>query len=170
MNQYIIPLFVLFVIIIGFIKKVDLFDTFMEGAKEGFITTFQIAPSMLGMVFATNLFLNSQFLETVFSFLLPIFTKINVPMEILPMAIVRPISGSASLAILNNLFMSYGPDSLIGRLASTIQGCTDTTIYVLGLYFGSIKIKKTKHALRAGLFADLVGIIASFILVNIFFG
>jgi len=169
MNQWIIPIFVLVIILYGFQKKVDLYNSFLEGAKEGLITTFKVAPSVVGMVFAINLFLNSNFLEDTLSFLLPFLNKIHVPMEILPMAFVRPISGTASLAILNNLFTLYGPDSYIGRLASTIQGCTDTTIYVLALYFGSIKVKKTGHALKAGLFADLVGIVASIVLVSLFF-
>jgi len=169
MNQWIIPIFVLVIILYGFQKKVDLYNSFLEGAKEGLVTTFKVAPSVVGMVFAINLFLNSNFLEDMLSFLLPFLNKIHVPMEILPMAFVRPISGTASLAILNNLFTLYGPDSYIGRLASTIQGCTDTTIYVLALYFGSIKVKKTGHALKAGLFADLVGIVASIVLVSLFF-
>ena len=85
------------------------------------------------------------------------------------MALLRPISGSASLAILNNIFITIGPDTFAGRLASTIQGCTDTTIYVLALYFGSIKISKTRYALLVGLFADFIGIIASIIIVSLFF-
>ena len=86
------------------------------------------------------------------------------------MALVRPISGTASLAIMSNIFELYGPDSFVGRLASNLQGCTDTTIYVLALYFGSVKITKTKHALSAGLFADAVGIIAAFVITFLFFG
>ncbi len=104
-----------------------------------------------------------------FSVISPILTKINLPLNILPMAFVRPISGTASLAIMNDIFANFGPDSFVGRLASTIQGCTDTTIYVLALYFGSIKINKTRHALSTGLFADFIGIIASFIVVSLIF-
>ena len=85
------------------------------------------------------------------------------------MAILRPVSGTASLAILNNIFKIFGPDSFAGRLGSILQGCTDTTIYVIALYFGTIKISKIKHALWIGLFADLVGIIMAFILTNLFF-
>ena len=132
--------------------------------------TFHIAPSIIAMVFATNLFLNSHFIEWAFQFLAPLFRIIHIPIEILPMAMVRPISGTASLAILNNILILYGPDSFVGRLASTLQGCTDTTIYVLALYFGSIRVKKTGHALSAGLFADFVGILASFFIVSMFFG
>lgn len=165
-SKMIIPLFVLFVIFYGFRKKVLIYDTFLEGAKEGLITVFHIFPSILAMVFAINLFLNSQILETIFGVLSPVFSKINLPINILPMALVRPISGTASLAIMNEIFINFGPDSFVGRLASTIQGCTDTTIYVLALYFGSVKINKTRYALSTGLCADFVGIVASFIMVR----
>ena len=86
------------------------------------------------------------------------------------MAILRPISGTASLAIMNDIFASFGPDSYVGRLASILQGCTDTTIYVIALYFGSVKISKSRHAVPVGLFADLVGIISAFVLTRVFFG
>ncbi len=102
-------------------------------------------------------------------FFAPVFNLIKVPIEIIPMAIMRPISGSSSLAILNNLLKDYGPDSFIGRLGSVIQGSTDTTLYVLTLYFGSVGIKKIKYALWAGLLSDLIAIICSIIVVNILF-
>ena len=168
-SKMIIPLFVLFVIFYGFKKKVTIYDTFLEGAKEGLITVFHIFPAILAMVFAINIFLNSHILETIFGVLEPILTKINLPLNILPMAFVRPISGTASLAIMNDIFVNFGPESFVGRLASTIQGCTDTTIYVLALYFGSVKITKTRYALSTGLFADFVGIVTSFIIVSLLF-
>ena len=168
-SKLIIPLFVLFVVFYAFKKKVMIYDTFLEGAKEGLITVFHIFPSIIAMVFAINIFLNSHLLETMFSVISPILTKINLPLNILPMAFVRPISGTASLAIMYEIFANFGPDSFVGRIASTIQGCTDTTIYVLALYFGSIKINKTRHALSTGLFADFIGIIASFIVVSLIF-
>lgn len=169
-SKFIIPLFVLFVIFYGFKKKVLIYDTFLEGAKEGLITAFHIFPSIVAMVFAINIFLNSGILETFFNVLSPVLQIFHIPLSILPMAFVRPISGTASLAIMNDIFVKLGPDSFAGRLASVIQGCTDTTIYVLALYFGSIKINKTRHALSTGLFADFMGILASFVIVSILFG
>lgn len=168
-SKLIIPLFVLIVIFYAFRRKVLIYDTFLEGAKEGLITVFHIFPSILAMVFAINIFLNSHLLETIFGVISPFLEKINLPISILPMAFVRPISGTASLAIMNEIFVNFGPDSFVGRLASTIQGCTDTTIYVLALYFGSIKISKTRYALSTGLFADFIGIIASFLVVSLLF-
>ena len=169
-SNFIVPAFVLFIIIYSVKKKVNIYDSFLVGVKEGLVTTFRIAPAVIGMVFAINLFLSSHFLEYVFSFFTPILEVFNIPINVLPMAMVRPISGTASLAIMNNIFEMYGPDSFVGRLASNLQGCTDTTIYVLALYFGSIKVTKTRHALPAGLFADAVGIIAAFLITFLFFG
>lgn len=170
LSEWIVPIFVLSILIYGRIQKVSVYDSFIIGAKNGLILIFQIAPAVIAMVFATNLFLKSNFLLYCFSFLTPVLNLIHVPIEVLSMALVRPISGTASLAVMNSLFASYGPDSFVGRLASTLQGCTDTTIYVLALYFGSIKVKNTKHALSAGLFADFVGILAAFMLTFVFFG
>ena len=170
LSKLIIPFFVLFVIFYGFKKKVFIYDTFLEGAKDGLVTAFHIFPSIIAMVFAINIFINSHLLETVFSLFTPLLNFFHIPIHILPMAFVRPISGTASLAIMTDIFVRFGPDSFAGRLASTIQGCTDTTIYVLALYFGSVKINKTRHALSTGLFADFVGILASFIIVSLVFG
>ena len=169
-SKIIIPLFVLFIIFYGVKKKVNVYDSFLVGAKEGLIMVFHIAPTIIAMVFAVNIFLDSRFLEGVLSFLKPLFMATKTPMDILPMALLRPISGTASLAIMNDIFIKFGPDSFVGRLASTLQGCTDTTIYVLALYFGSVKITKTRYALPVGLFADLCGIIAAFVITSIFFG
>lgn len=168
-SKLMIPFFVLIIILYGLKKKVFIYDAFLEGAKEGLMTVFNIFPSVIAMVFAINIFLNSHILEFLFSTIEPILNWIHIPLSILPMAFVRPISGTASLAIMNDIFLNYGPDSYIGRIASILQGCTDTTIYVLTLYFGSVKISKTRHALSTGLFADLVGILASFLIVNFFF-
>lgn len=170
LSKIIIPLFVFFIIFYGAKKHVNVYDTFLIGAKEGLIMIFHIAPTIIAMVFAVNIFLDSNFLECALSFVKPLFELSKIPIDILPMAILRPISGTASLAIMNDIFMNFGPDSFVGRLASTLQGCTDTTIYVLALYFGSIKVNKTRYALPVGLFADLMGIIAAFIITFIFFG
>ena len=130
---------------------------------------FSLFPTFIAMILAINLFINSGFLEYILSFFKGIFELIKVPVEILPLAIVRPISGSAALAYLNYIFTSYGPDSFIGLLSSVIQGCTDTTLYIITLYFGSVGIKKIRYSLIAGLCADLIGIIASIVIVNLLF-
>ena len=169
-SSYVIPLLVLVVVFYGVIKKVNVYDVFVEGATESFDMIFTMFPCLLGMIFGINLFLKSDILNYVFSLLKPAFSQLNIPTEIFPMMLLRPISGSSSLAILNNLFITYGPDSLIGRLGSVIQGSTDTTFYILTLYFGSVGIKKIRYSLWAGLAADVIGIISAVVIVNCFFG
>ena len=168
-SNYIIPIIVLIIVLYALKKRVDIYDTFIDGTKESFDMTLKVFPNLLAMVFGVNIFLKSGVLDFIFNNLKPIFSYINVQIEILPMAIMRPISGSASLAILNDIFLTYGPDSFIGTVASIIQGSTDTTFYVLTLYFGSIGIKKIRYAMWAGLFSDLVGIVTAIILGNALF-
>lgn len=168
MSHYVIPIIILIILIFGIYKKRNIYEDFLDGAKEGIQLIYSIIPAILAMTFAINIFLKSDIINLFLNLLKPILK--NIPIEIIPMALLRPISGTATLAILSNIYTLYGPDSFVGRLASTIQGCTDTTIYVLALYFGSIKISKTRYALYVGLFADFVGIIASIIIVSLFFG
>ena len=160
---------VIFIIFYGFIKRVDVYDTFIEGVQESFGMIKNLFPTFIAMILAINLFIDSGFLNFILSLIEKLFSYEKVPLEIIPLAIVRPISGSASLAYLNSLFKTFGPDSFIGLLGSVIQGCTDTTLYVISLYFGCIGIKKIRYSLFASLFADLIGIIASIIVVNILF-
>ncbi len=168
-SKIVLPLIIFIIIVSGVKKKINIYDVFLEGAKEGLITTFNIFPSVIAMIFAINIFLDSNVLSFLISLLRPILGTVSFPIEIIPMALLRPISGTASLAIMNDIFKNFGPDSFIGRLASILQGCTDTTVYVIALYFGSIKITKIKHSLWVGLFADLVGIIMAIVLTNLFF-
>ena len=169
MSNIVIPLLSVLILFYGLKKKNNIFDDFIDGAKNGIKLVADIVPAILAFVLSVNIFLNSGVLSLFLGFLKPLFQVLNIPVEILPMAFLRPISGNASFAILNNIIMIHGADSYLGRLASTMQGCTDTTIYVLALYFGSIRIRKTKHALFVGLFADFMGIVASLIIVSIFF-
>ena len=167
MSHFVIPIVVLIIILYGIYKKRNIYEDFLDGAKEGMQLIYSIIPAILAMTFAINIFLKSNVISVPLLLLKPILK--GIPMEVIPMCLLRPISGTATLAILNNIYSLYGPDSFVGRLSSTIQGCTDTTIYVLALYFGSIKVFKTRYALYVGLFADLIGIIVSIIIVSIFF-
>lgn len=165
----ILPLMVLGIVMYGVYKKVDVFDVFIVGVKEGLSMSLQIFPTILAMIVSVNIFLKSNLLQDITIYLQPIFNFLNFPTEILPLAILRPISGSSSLIMLNNILSTYGVDSFIGRVASVIQGSTDTTIYILGLYFGSVGIKKIKYSLLVGLLADLSCIIIALIVVSILF-
>ena len=168
-SKIVIPVFIVFVVFYGFKKKINIYESFLEGAKEGLIISFNIFPSIIAMVFAINIFLDSNFVYDVLGFFEPILNLIKIPIEIMPMALLRPISGTATLAIMNDIFIKFGPDSYAGRLASVLQGCTDTTIYVLALYFSSIGIRKTRYSLPVGLFADFVGISVAFLITMLFF-
>ncbi len=168
-SKIILPIFIIIIVFYGVKKRVNVYDVFLEGAKDGLIATFNIFPAIIAMIFAINIFLDSNVLSFVITNVSKMIGGINLPLEIIPMALLRPISGTASLAIMNDIFKSFGPDSYMGRLASILQGCTDTTVYVIALYFGSIKIAKIRHALWGGLFADLVGIIMAIVLTNLFF-
>lgn len=159
LNNYIIPIIVIVIIAYGFIKKRDIYDDFVEGALDGLKVVVEILPVLLAMIFAVNIFVGSEFLNVIGG-------KFK---DVLPMVVLRPISGNASLAVLSSIYQNHGVDSFISFLASVIQGATDTTIYVLALYFGSVKIKKTRYALPVGLFADVCGIITAFIVAYHFF-
>lgn len=168
-SSFVVPFIIFIVLIYGIKNKVNVYDSFLEGAKSSFEIIFNTFPSILAMILGINIFINSGLINVIFEVLRPIFNAIKVPVEIIPIALMRPISGSSALAILNNVLSSFGPDSLTGRISSIIQGSTDTTFYVISLYFGSVGIKKIKYSLWVGLFADIIGIISSIVVVKIFF-
>lgn len=159
LNNYIIPIVVIVIVFYGYYKKADIYENFISGAIDGLKIVIEIIPVMLAMIFAVNVFVGSGFLEIVGG-------KFK---DIVPMMILRPISGNASLAMLSTIYQEYGVDSYTSFLASVIQGATDTTIYVLALYFSSIKIKNSRYALWVGLFADFCGIAMALIVAKFFF-
>lgn len=162
-SKFIIPLITLIVIVYGIIKKVNIYDEFIEGIKEGLDISLSIFPSMFAIIISVSVFVKSNFLNDFISLIdISLFPK-----EILPIAILRPISSSSSLMILNNILSTYGPDSLIGKISSIITGSTDTTIYIIGLYYSSIKIKKIRYSLIVGLLADFACVVISILIVNI---
>lgn len=162
-SNLVIPFLILIVIVYAIRKKVDIYDVFIDGAKESFPMILKMFPCLLAMILGVNIFLKSGVIISLFRFIS------FIPNEIIPMILMRPLSGTSSLAILTNIYESFGPDGFIGTLASLIQGSTDTTFYVLTLYFGSVGIKKIRYSLWAGLFADLVAIVVSLIVVNLLF-
>ena len=164
-----IPIIVLVVIIYGSYKKVNVYDSFVSGAKEGLPMVCSMFFSLLAMIFGVNIFLNSGIIDYFFDFLKPFLMLVHIPAEVLPVAIMRPLSGSFGLALLNDLYKLYGPDSFISVLASVIQGSSDTTIYVITLYFGTIGIKKIRYALCVWLLTDLFMVLLSLIIVPLFF-
>lgn len=164
-----IPVFISLIIVSGIVKKVPLYESFIEGAKDGFQTAISIIPHLVGMMVAVEVFRTSGALDLMIGWLAPVLDKFNVPKEVVPLALLRPITGSGSSAVMNDIFMQYGPDSFVGRLASVMQGSTDTTLYVITVYFGAVGIRNYRYALKVGLLADLVGMIASILIVNLLF-
>ena len=164
-----IPVLILFILVYGTYKRVPTYETFVEGGKEGIKITFSIIPFLIGMMVAISIFRASGAMDAVISLIKPVLNALGVPSEVVPLALIRPISGNAALGMASDLISSYGPDSFIGRVASTIQGSTDTTLYVLTVYFGAVGIRRMGDALKVGLWADLVGIGAAIMLATIMF-
>ncbi|MBT2698890.1 MULTISPECIES: spore maturation protein [Bacillaceae] len=165
-----IPLLIGFILLYGTFKRVPTYESFVEGGKEGIKIAFSIIPFLVGMLVAISIFRASGALDALMNWIRPMMKSIGVPAEIVPLLIIRPISGNAALGMTSDLIGVYGPDSFIGRLASVLQGSTDTTFYVLTVYFGAVGIKKMGDALKVGLLADVVGIIAAIVVVSMFFG
>ncbi|WP_164668725.1 spore maturation protein [Virgibacillus doumboii] len=169
-STWLIPCFILIVLVVATWKRVPTYEMFVEGGKDGVKMAFSLLPFLVGMIVAIAILRSSGALEAFINLISPFLVMIGVPPEIIPLALVRPISGTAALGMTTELIGTHGPDTFIGRLASTMQGSTDTTLYILTVYFGAVGIRKMGYALKVGLLADLVGIIASIIVVTIIFG
>ncbi|KLU66674.1 spore maturation protein [Desulfosporosinus sp. SYSU MS00001] len=168
-SRWAIPLLLLFIPVIAFLRKVPVYESFVAGAEEGFNTGVRILPFLIGMLVSIRIFVDSGALNILAHWLQPIFAYFGLDSNvaaIIPLAIMRPLSGSGALGVATQLINQYGPDSYIGRLASTLQGSTDTTFFVLTIYFGSVGIRKYRYALKLGLLADFIGLIASIWIVT----
>lgn len=162
------------VIVIGsimysFFAKKDIYKSFITGVMEGFKNSIKLFPYFVSIIVATTILFESHIVQDGLLFLKSSFEWLRFPFELVPLVLMKSISGSASLAITTQLLMDYGPDSFIGRTASILQSSSETTIYVISLYFGYIGIKKIRHTLLVSLLADLVGVLVAFILARIIF-
>ncbi|MDF2902512.1 MAG: spore maturation protein [Bacillus sp. (in: firmicutes)] len=169
-SLWLIPILIGTILIYGTIKQIPTYESFVEGGKEGIKIAFSIIPYLVGMLVAITVFRASGALDFLMKLMGPGIKALGIPSEIIPLAIIRPISGTAALGMTSDLIATYGPDSFIGRLASVLQGSTDTTFYVLTVYFGAVGVRKMGDALKVGLWADLVGIIAAIIVVVLVYG
>ena len=168
-SLYSIPLLLLGIPLYGHIKKVKVYEVFVEGAREGFFTAIRLIPYLVAMLAAIGIFRASGAMDVVVKVLSPITNLMGMPAEILPMGLMRSLSGGGAQGLMVELFNTYGPDSFIGRMASIAMGSTETTLYVLAVYFGVVKITKTRHALPVGLLVDLISLIAAVTVTNIIF-
>ncbi|MCP3032676.1 spore maturation protein [Halobacillus sp. A1] len=169
MSIWLIPAIILIILVTATAKRVPAYEVFVEGSKEGFQIAISLLPYLLGMMVSIAIFQASGAMDAFLHLFKPLTAVFNIPEQILPLAMVRPISGTAALSMTTELIRTFGPDSLIGQMASVMQGSTDTTLYIITVYFGAVGIKKMGDALKVGLLADLVGIIASIIIVLILF-
>ena len=156
-----VPIVILIIIAYGVVEKIKVFDTFIDGVKEGIQIVIGIFPTLMGLFLAITLLRESGVLDLVVNLLTPVTNLFNIPKEIMPLAILRPISGSASMAVATDIMSQYGTDTIIGLITSTLMGSTETTLYTIAIYTGIVKIKKIRFVLIAALIGDFVGMIAS---------
>ncbi|MDR3270308.1 MAG: spore maturation protein [Peptococcaceae bacterium] len=168
-SRWAIPLMLCIIPLAAYWRKVPVYESFVAGAEDGFKTGVRILPYLIGMLVSVRVFVDSGALELLARALYPVFHWFGWRQDftsLIPLAVMRPLSGSGALGVAAQLIEQYGPDSLIGRIASTLQGSTDTTFFVLTVYFGSVGVRKYRYAMKVGLLADLVGLIASIWIVT----
>jgi spore maturation protein B len=156
-----IPVLLVVIPLAGIIRKVKVYDVFIEGAKEGFDVSVKIIPFLVGILVAIGMFRGSGAMDLLMAAVRPLVAPIGFPPQLVPLAILRSLTGSGSLAFATDLIKTHGPDSLIARMAATMYGSSETTFYVLAVYFGAVGIRRTRHAVPAALIADLVAAIAA---------
>jgi spore maturation protein B len=156
-----VPVLLVLIPFVGLIRKVRVYDVFIEGAKEGFDVGVKIIPFLVGILVAIGMFRGSGAMELLTRALQPVATATGFPAELIPLTILRSLTGSGSLAFTTDLIKTHGPDSLIARMAATMYGSTETTFYVLAVYFGAVGVRRTRHAVPAALVGDLVAAIAA---------
>ncbi len=164
-----LPALLIIILTVGIVKKVPIYEEFTDGAKDGFKVAINIIPYLVAIVVGISMLRASGAIEMCANFLAPILTKLHVPADTLPLMIVRSLSGSAALGVFSDIANNLGPDSYATKLAAVMVGSSETTFYVLAVYFGAVGISKIRYALIVGLLADIVGIIAAILVCHILF-
>ena len=168
-SSWAIPFLLVCIPVYGALKRVKVYESFVEGAKGGFQMAIRIIPYLVAILVAVGMLRGAGAIDMLAVWLGPALERIGFPIEILPLAIMRPLSGSGSLGIVTELVKVHGPDSFISRLAASAYGSTETTFYVLAVYFGAVGIKKARHAVLSGLTADIVSLIAAIFVCRLVF-
>lgn len=169
LSLLVVPLVIALVGIYGVVKKIDVYDALMSGATDGIKILFNILPSLVALLTAVYMLRASGALDILTNMLSPVTTLLGIPAECAPMGILRPLSGGAALAAGTEVIKNFGPDSYVGRVASVMLGSSETTFYTIAVYFGAIRINKTRYAIPAALIADVTGYIGSSLAVRLFF-
>ncbi|TGY40753.1 spore maturation protein [Clostridium sartagoforme] len=164
-TKSIIPIIIIIIITYGMIKGRKVYEWFIEGAKEGLKVCINIFPYLLAMIIAVNIFREAKLLDILNNMISPIAGVIGLPKEVIPLVLIKPLSGSGAMGILTDILKNYGPDSYIGLIASVIMGTTETIFYTVTVYFGAVQIKKVRHTVWAALLADMTAIIVSIFIV-----
>ncbi len=170
MSDFVIPFFIALVMIAGLIKRVDVFGEFTDGALENLKVSFDILPALIALMTAIGMFKASGALEVISDVISPFTGFLGFPEECIPLAIIRPVSGSGALAVYESILSGVSPDSFAGRVASVIIGSTETTFYTIAVYYGITSVKKTRHAVLSSLTADFTGFVMSVLTVRLFLG
>ncbi len=170
LGSVVLPLVITAIVLFGLVKGVKIFDCFLEGAKEGLTTVKNILPSIVGLVVAVGMLKASGGLDIIVKLLSPLSGVTGIPEEIMPLAVLNPISGGGALSMYELILKEYGPDSYLGRVASVMMGATETTFYAITVYYGAVGIEKSRHTVFAGLIADITSFVASAWTVRLFFG
>lgn len=168
-SDFLIPVTVLFIVVFGCLQRVDIYEVFLEGAKEGLRTVVDILPTLIGLIMAVEVLRAGGLLEILVELIRPAAEAVGFPAELAPLSIVRLVSSSAATGLLTDLFANYGPDSFLGRAASVMMSCTETVFYTMSLYFLSVGVKKTRWTLPCALLANFVGVVAAVWLVKVVF-
>jgi spore maturation protein B len=164
-----IPALLLAILVFGYLRRVPVYEVFVEGAAEGFQTTLRIMPFLVAMLVAIGILRASGALDDCIALLQPALSALGVPPELVPLAIMRPLSGTGSLGLVSELLAAEGPDSLVGKMAATLLGSTDTTFYILTVYFGAVGIRRPRYAVFVGLMGDLTGFAATIYVCRLLF-
>jgi spore maturation protein B len=170
LSYFVIPAIVVGFPLYGLYKRVPVYESFVDGAKEGFEVAVRIIPYLVAILFAIGMFRASGAMEFLVHVLQPVLGRIGFPGEVLPMAIVRPLTGSGSAGLVVDMINRYGEDSILVKMVATMFGSTETTFYVIAVYFGAVNIKKTRHAVSAGLTADIAAMLIAVWTVRLLFG
>ena len=170
LSVFVVPLILVGFPLVGLYKRVAVYESFVEGAKEGFQVAVRIIPYLVAILFAIAMFRASGAMDFLARALAPVLGLIGFPPEVLPMAIIRPLTGSGSAGIVVDMIKQYGEDSILVKMAAVMFGSTETTFYVIAVYFGAISIKKTRHAVPVGLIADGSAMIIAVWVVRLLFG
>lgn len=168
-SLWILPAILLIILTVGLVKKVPLYEAFTEGAKDGFSVAVSIIPYLVAILVSISMLRASGAIDMCGSLLSGVLTKISVPVDVLPLMIVRSLSGSAALGVFSDIANNFGPDAYATKLAAVIVGSSETTFYVLAVYFGAVKIAKVRYALLTGLIADAIGIMVAIVVAHQFF-